>query len=132
MGKWRLFGEWKKITSMKISMHSCGAIWEVLPDLIECGMDVYNPVQTSAEGMSAAELKARFGKDIVLYGGAYDTQSMPPDTDYDTVRDIVKSNIKALMQNGGYIAAGVHNLPGDIPKEHLRAILDAFYEVRDY
>ena len=128
----RLFGEWKKISNMKISMHSCGAIWEVLPDLIECGMDVYNPVQTSAEGMSAAELKARFGKDIVFYGGAYDTQSIPPETDYDAVFERVKTSIKTLMQGGRYIAAGVHNLPGDIPKEHIRAILDAVYAVREY
>ena len=128
----RLLGEWKRISNMKVSMHSCGAISDVLPDLIECGVDVYNPVQTSAEGMSAASLKERFGKDIIFYGGAYDTQSILPDTSYDAVYDTVKDNIKTLMQGGGYIAAGVHNLPGDLPKEHLRAILDAFYAVREY
>lgn len=128
----RLFGEWKKITKMKINLHSCGSIVEILPDLIECGIDIYNPVQTSAANMDSQLLKERFGENLIFYGGAYDAQKVPKNADYDTVYMIVKNNLEVFKQGGRYIFAGVHNLPGDTPKHHLEAMLDAWRDNRDY
>lgn len=126
----RWFSEWKRITGMKINLHSCGAIADILPDLIECGVDVLNPVQISAAGMNPAVLKERFGNSVIFYGGAYDAVQTPPGTAYHTVYQTVCDNIKTLSSNGGYIFAGVHNLPADTPTDHLRAIFQAYNDMQ--
>jgi uroporphyrinogen decarboxylase len=73
-----LFDLMHSLSSAKLFLHSCGAIREVLPDLIEIGLDIINPVQVSATGMDSAELKAAFGKDLVFWGGGVDTQHVLP------------------------------------------------------
>ncbi|MFZ2658666.1 MAG: uroporphyrinogen decarboxylase family protein [Victivallales bacterium] len=128
----RLFTEWKKITRMKINFHSCGAISEILPDLVECGVDVLNPVQTSADNMDAPTLKNKFGDDLVFFGGAYDAQSIPANLSYEEVYVTVKRNCEIFKKGGGFIFAGVHNLPGDIPEHHIEAMLEAFNESKNY
>lgn len=120
------FQGWKKLTNMKVSLHSCGAISEIIPDLIECGIDMLNPVQVSSKNMSAASLKEKFGDDIIFFGGSYDAISNPHSLTYKEVYDNVKANIETFSKDGGYIFAGVHNIPGDTPKEHLKAMLDAY------
>ncbi len=126
----KLFGGWKKITDMKINFHSCGAIFDILPDLIECGVDIINPVQISAMNMEPAKLKKAFGNDIIFFGGSYDAILNPKEDGYDKVYNRVKSTIETLSSGGGYIFAGVHNLPGDMPKEHARAMMDAYNDVK--
>lgn len=128
----KLFEGWKKISNMKINLHSCGAIHEILPDLIECGLDVYNPVQISGDGMDPSELKAKFGKDLVFWGGAYDTQLNPPTDTYGKVYSRVFETIRSLSKDSGYIMAGVHNLPPEVPEEHIQAILDAWKDCSEY
>jgi len=126
----RLFSEWHNITDMKVSLHSCGSMFDILDDLIECGVDIYNPVQTSANNMNPDVLKERFGDRLIFYGGVFDAVSLPVATDPDVVYDTVKSNIETLSANGGYIFAGVHNLPGDLPESHLQAMLQAYRDCR--
>lgn len=128
----KLFSKWHEISQMKINLHSCGSIIDILPDLIECGVDIYNPVQISAVGMNAEKLKCRFGSDVIFYGGAYDAQIIAGSAGYEEVYDHVKANVECLKKSGGYIMAGVHNLPGNLPKSHLQALLDAFIVSRDY
>jgi uroporphyrinogen decarboxylase len=128
----RLFQEWKKITRMKINLHSCGSIVSILPDLVECGLDIFNPVQTSAAGMDARALSERFGSALVFYGGAYDAQRIDRGADYQGVFDAVKADIETFKAAGRYIFAGVHNLPGDLPRTHLAAMIDAWKSARDY
>lgn len=94
--KW--FRGWKKITRMKINLHSCGSVADILPDLIECGMDIFNPVQTSACGMDARTLKDQFGDRLVFYGGAYDAQTISREADYDAVYAIV-TNTCGILKN---------------------------------
>lgn len=125
-----LFQGWKSITSMKISLHSCGAIRDILPDLIECGVDVLNPVQISARGMEPAALKADFGDRLIFFGGSYDSILNPPALRYEEVYRNVRQTIEALSAGGGYLFAGVHNIPAETPMEHLRAILDAYRDCR--
>lgn len=64
---------------MKINLHTCGAISEILPDLIQCGMDIYNPVQIFAKDMQPEKLKAQFGKQLIFWGGGYDCQMFRPE-----------------------------------------------------
>lgn len=128
----RLFQGWKKVSGMKINMHSCGSIYSILEDLIECGVDIINPLQTSAKDMSAEHIKSSFGDRVILYGGAYDAQMFHADMDYDEVYRTVYENIKIFAKGGGYIFAGVHNLPAEMPEHHIKAMLDAYYDARDY
>jgi len=126
----RLFTEWHKITKMKVSLHCCGSIYDILADLIECGVDIFNPVQISAQGMEPEKLKAEFGDKIIFYGGCFDAVQTPPHTPAEVVYDTVKKNIEAFSKGGGYIFAGVHNIPGDTPESHLHAMLDAYNDCR--
>ncbi|MBQ4353787.1 MAG: hypothetical protein IJC71_02725 [Clostridia bacterium] len=128
----KLFTGWRKITDMKVNLHSCGSISAIISDLIECGMQVLNPVQTSAADMSPAFLKERFGKDIVFWGGAYDAQLIPESASYEEVYRTVYDNVKILGEDGGFIFSGVHNLPATIPESHLAAMLDAYRAARAY
>lgn len=126
----RLFTEWHKITDMKVNLHTCGSMIEILDDLIECGVDIYNPVQTSANNMAPATLKEQFGKSITFYGGVFDAVSLPTNISPDVVYETVKANIRTLSKDGGYIFAGVHNLPGDLPEPHIEAMLQAYRDCR--
>jgi uroporphyrinogen decarboxylase len=127
----RLFTEWKKITRMKSYLHSCGAISDIIGDLIECGLDIINPIQLSGRGMEPESLQERFGGRIIFYGGAHDAVLCPPGTPDEMVYEACKKNISALSRNGGYILAGVHNLPADTPASHLQAMLQAWRDVRE-
>ena len=127
----KLFQAWKSSTRMKISLHSCGAIAEILPDLVECGVDMLNPVQVSCPSMDPETLKARFGDSLVFYGGSYDAVSCPVTLGYEEVYARVRQNIETFSRGGGYLFAAVHNLPADVPEHHLRALLDAYYDCRD-
>jgi uroporphyrinogen decarboxylase len=114
---------------MKINLHTCGSVETVLGDLIECGLDIYNPVQISARNMSPESLKSRFGEKLVFWGGDYDAQMMKG-RNYDEVYAHVSHNLEVFKQGGGHIFSGVHNLPADMTEEHLRAMFDAWRENR--
>jgi uroporphyrinogen decarboxylase len=99
---------------------------EILGDLIECGVNIYNPVQISANNMAPEMLKERFGKNIVFHGGVYDAVKFRGEPSPDVIYESVKANIRTFSKNGGYLFAGVHNLPPDIPEAHLEAMLSAY------
>ncbi|MEI6809764.1 MAG: uroporphyrinogen decarboxylase family protein [bacterium] len=126
----RFFHEWHKITPMKVNLHTCGCMVDILGDLAECGVDIYNPVQVSARGMAPAVLKEKVCNKLIFHGGAFDAVHLPKRSSPDSVYDAVKSNIRALSKGGGYIFAGVHNLPGDMPETHLKAMLEAYRDCR--
>ena len=114
---------------VKIFYHSCGAITPLLPDLIESGIDILNPVQVSAAGMDTKELKKNFGKDITFYGGGVDTQQVLPHGTPQQVRDEVKRRVDDLAPGGGFIFNTVHNIQADVPPENIVAMWEA---VREY
>lgn len=115
-----------------IFFHSDGAISEILPDFIEIGVDVLNPVQTTAAGMDAARLKSEYGKDLCFWGGGVDTQHVLPHASPDEVRECVKRAVEELGEGGGYIFGAVHNIQDDVPVENILAMLEAFNEVKGY
>ncbi len=117
---------------VKIFYHSCGAISELLPDLIESGIDVLNPVQVSAAGMDTRELKARFGNSLTFYGGGVDTQEVLPHGRPQQVRDEVKRRIDDLAPGGGFIFNTVHNIQADVPPENILAMWETVHEYGVY
>ena len=119
-------------TGAKIFMHSCGAIRAIIPDLIEIGVDIINPVQVSAVGMDSAELKAEFGKDITFWGGGVDTQGVFGTGTPDDVRADVRRRLRDFMPGGGFIFNTVHNIQGNVPAENIMAMWETMREYGVY
>lgn len=117
---------------VKIFYHSCGAVAPLLPDLIEAGVDILNPVQVSAAGMETKELKKRFGKELTFYGGGVDTQHVLPHGTPQQVRDEVKRRVEDLAPGGGLIFTTVHNIQADVPPENIVAMWEAMREYGSY
>lgn len=119
-------------TRAKIWYHSCGSIVAYIPDLIENGIDILNPVQVSARGMDPAALKARFGGRLSFWGGAVDAQHVLPRAKPEEVRAHVRRNVEAFKPGGGYVFANVHNIQGDVPPENVVAMFEAAREYGTY
>jgi uroporphyrinogen decarboxylase len=108
--------------------HSCGNVRPLLPDFIEIGTQILNPVHISATGMEPAALKRDFGADLVFWGGGVDTQGILPRGSPDEVRDDVRKNIEALAPGGGFVFSSVHNIQSDVPPANIIAMVEALRE----
>jgi uroporphyrinogen decarboxylase len=130
----RLFRFIKKTakTDVKIFYHCCGAVAPLIPDLIESGIDILNPVQVSAAGMDTRELKRLYGRDVVFYGGGVDTQRVLPTGTPAEVRDEVRRRIDDLAPGGGFVFNTVHNIQADVPPENIMAMWEALREYGRY
>jgi len=117
-------------TSWKTFIHTCGAVVELIPDLIEAGFDILNPVQTAAAGMDPKGLKERFGEQIVFWGGGVDTQKTLPFGTPEEVKAEVRDRVEIFGRGGGFIFSGIHNIQAGIPVENLLALFEAFRECR--
>ncbi|MBP1712702.1 MAG: hypothetical protein H6Q42_905 [Deltaproteobacteria bacterium] len=125
----RLFAAIKKAAPhVKVFFHSCGAIRPLIPDLIEAGVDILNPVQISAKGMAPFELKREFGKDLVFWGGGVDTQGIFPTGKPQEIRVHVQKNIEALAPGGGFVFATVHNTQANVPPQNFMAMWETLQE----
>ncbi len=120
----RLVEAIKRKTDAKLFYHSCGATRDLIPDLIDIGFDILNPVQVSAKGMNTKALKADFGRDIVFWGGGVDTQQVLPFGSPEDVVDEVKRRIDDLAPGGGFVFAAVHNIQAMVPPENIVAAFD--------
>ncbi len=114
-----------KLTTWKTFIHTCGAVYPLIPDLIEAGFDVLNPVQCSAEGMDARRLKKEFGKQLVFWGGGVDTQSTLPFGTPEEVYRQVRERIDIFNQDGGFVFNSVHNVQSNVPVENILAMFRA-------
>jgi len=121
----------KRKTSAKIFLHCCGACFSFIPDFIEIGFDIINPVQVSAVGMDTVRLKRDFGDDIVFWGGI-DTQKILPFGIPQDVEKEVKRRIEDLAPGGGYVLNSVHNIQAGISPENLSALFTAFKKYAEY
>ena len=115
-----------------IFFHSCGAIYDLIPDFIEAGVDILNPVQISAVGMEPKRLKKDFGDAVTFWGGGIDTQMTLPYGTPQQVRDEVRQLIDAFAPGGGFIFNTVHNIQADVPPENLEAMYSALKEFGGY
>ena len=113
-----------ELPGVKIMFHSDGAVFELIPDFIDAGVDILNPVQFTAAGMELPRLKKEFGRDIVFWGGGVDTQDTLPHGTPQEVADEVKRNIDILGPGGGYVFTTVHNIQADVPPENFWAMWD--------
>lgn len=111
-------------TDMKVFLHSDGAIFPLIPSLIEMGVDILNPVQTSARNMDMAKLKQEFGSRLVFWGGSLDCQKTLPFGTPEEVAGEVELHIRHFAPGGGYVFASVHNVQAAIPPENLVAMFD--------
>ena len=120
-----------KHTDAKVITHSDGSIRELIPDFIDIGIDVINPVQVSATGMEPERLNRDFGNDLAFWGGI-DTQHVLP---FGTAEDVVKAvhgRRKDLGKKGGFIQASVHNIQSEVPPENIVAMFETALEDRQY
>jgi len=111
-------------TTWKTFIHSCGSVVALLPDFIEAGFDILNPVQCSAAGMDPATLKARFGQQITFWGGGVDTQHTLPFGTPDEVAAEVAERIRIFGPGGGFVFNTIHNVQARVPVENLIAMYE--------
>ena len=128
----RLVEAIKKKTDAKLYYHGCGAAFDLIPDLIEIGFDIINPVQVSAAGMETQVLKKTYGEDIVFWGGGIDTQKILPFGTPAEVAEEVKQRIDDLAPQGGFVFAAVHNIQADVPPENIVAAFETALEYGKY
>ncbi|MCD6155681.1 MAG: methyltransferase [Candidatus Atribacteria bacterium] len=119
----------KKYPRLKVALHCCGSIYQLLPDLIEAGLDIIQPVQIAAKDMEPERLKREFGKDIVFWGGGCDTQTVLPFGTPQEVREHVRNNLRIFAPSGGYVFQQVHNIMAGVPPQNIIAM---FEEVRNF
>ena len=112
----------------RVFLHSCGSIFDLLPDMIDAGVDIINPVHINAHDMEPQRLKRELGKQIVFWGGGCDTQHILPFGTPAEVEREVKSKIDAFAPGGGFVFATVHNVQPDIPPGRVLQVFDTAYE----
>jgi uroporphyrinogen decarboxylase len=122
----------KSLTGAKVWYHTCGRCTEYIPDLVDNGVDILNPVQISAEGMDPRQLKKDFGDKVVFWGGGIDTQHILPFATPDEVRKHVRRNVEIFKRGGGYVFNNVHNIQAGVPAENIVALFDAAYQSAFY
>lgn len=119
-------------TQWKTFIHSCGSVLALIPDFIDAGFDILNPVQTSAAGMEAAGLKERFGDRLTFWGGGIDTQQTLPFGTPDEVRAQVRERMQVFGPSGGFVFNTIHNVQSRVPIANLLALYEAIKEFRKY
>ena len=120
------------LPSAKILFHSCGSVRPIIPDFIEMGIDVLNPLHITAAGMQPAGLKRDFGEDLCFWGGGVDTQGVLPHGSPEQVREDVRRNVEALAPGGGWVFNTVHNIQVDVPPENVLAMREALQAFGEY
>ena len=119
-----------ELTNWKTFIHSCGAVSELIPDLIEAGFDVLNPVQCSADGMDPKGLKKEFGKDVVFWGGGVDTQKTLPFGTPEEIYKEVSERIEIFAEGSGFVFNSIHNIQSNVPTENILAMFKAVNDFR--
>ncbi|HHY82441.1 MAG TPA: methyltransferase [Clostridiales bacterium] len=115
---------------IKVFLHSCGAIYDLIPDLIDAGVEILNPVQISAKGMNPARLKKEFGKDLVFWGGGADMQGLVNYGSIDQIKQHTRELIEIFSPGGGYVFNQVHNIQSNITPDKVMAIYETALSFR--
>jgi uroporphyrinogen-III decarboxylase len=118
-------------TEWKTFLHSCGSVYGLIPHMIEAGIDILNPVQTSAANMEPERLVAEFGGKIVFWGGGCDTQRVLATATPEEIREHVRERLAVFKPASGYVFNQVHNIQTNVPAENIIAMLEAAYEWGD-
>jgi uroporphyrinogen decarboxylase len=128
----QIYAAIKSYYNHPLFLHCDGSIHNLIPDMIENGIEILNPVQITARDMDPRELKREFGKDLVFWGGGVDTQHILP---YGTPEDVCR-NVRELIEifapGGGFVFNQIHNIQAGIPPENIVAMFDAAYKYGMY
>jgi len=116
----------------KVFLHSCGSVYEELPHLVEAGLDILNPVQTTAANMDARKLRKEFGKDLTFWGGGCNTRDVLPNKSPKEVEADVKERMEIFAEGGGFVFNQIHNVMADVPPRNVIAMFKAAYENGSY
>ena len=119
-----------KNTSWKTFYHSCGSIFAFLDDFVEAGVDILNPVQTSAQDMNPTMLKKKYGDKLVFWGGGVDTQRTLPFGTPEEVRKEVNERCQIFGKGGGFVFNTIHNIQSKVPIENLMAMFQTVKEFK--
>ena len=119
-------------TRWKTWLHTCGSVTRILPLLVEAGVDILNPLQTSAAGMDPAWLKRSFGGKIAFWGGGVDTQRTLPFATAGEVAAEVRERVRLLAPGGGFVFNPIHNVQQGTPPENVVAAYDTAREAGRY
>ena len=128
----KLYAYIKSKTDARLFMHACGSVYDFIPDYIDMGVDILNPVQVGARNMDSARLKKEFGRHVAFWGGGCDAQYVLPFASPETVREEVRRRIGDLAPEGGFVFNTVHNIQADVPVENLAAMYEAVQEFGQY
>ena len=115
-----------------VFFHSCGKVRPFIPDFVEIGIDIMNPVHITAAGMEPAALKRDFGRKITFWGGGVETQHILPSGSIDEIKDNVRRNLDALMPGGGFVFNTVHNIQAEVPPRNVVAMFEALQQYGVY
>jgi uroporphyrinogen decarboxylase len=119
-------------TKAKIFYHSCGSVYDLIPDFIEEGIDILNPVQTSAARMDVGRLKREFGKELCFWGGGIDIQTQLPIYSPEQIEEEVKRTLDILAPGGGYVFFPTHNIQADVTPQRIDSLFNAALRYRNY
>lgn len=122
----------KSKSDCKILFHNDGAIFDMIPKIIDMGVDILNPVQFSAKGMDVKRVKETYGKDICFWGAGIDTQHTLWEGNKQQVQDMVKENMEIMGKDGGFVFSTVHNIQPNVPVENFVWMWEAFMKNRNY
>ncbi len=119
-------------TQAKVFMHSCGSVYDIIPDYLEAGVDILNPVQYTAAKMDLARLKGEFGSELCFWGGGIDIQQVLPNASAEEIEKEVRRNIEIMAPGGGYVFAPTHNIQPDTEPARLDMAYRAALKYRRY
>lgn len=122
----------KSLTAAKICYHTCGSCFDFIPDLIDIGIGILNPIQIGLKNMDPKKIKNEFGKYISLWGGAINTHQLLSFSEPGKIKNEVQNNIEIFKQRSGYIFSNTHNIQFDVPPENIVALFDAAFEFSAY
>lgn len=121
----------RKHTNATICLHSCGGVWDLIPDLIDAGFTGLNPIQVGTAKMDPVAIKREFGKNLVLWGAACDSQYLPKLTP-NQVKEQTRKNLEALAPGGGFIYSPINMIQADVPPENILAMVETLHEYGSY
>lgn len=129
----RLIETIKAHTDAAVMYHGCGATREFLPDFIEIGVDIFNPVQVGAAGLEdTAALKREFGNDLVFWGGSCENQRVLPFGTVEQVQEETRRRLDDLAPGGGFVFSPIHNIQDFVPPENIMAMFEVVHEYGVY
>ncbi len=117
---------------IKLFLHSCGSVEAFMNDFIDEGVDVLNPIQTSAANMEPSYLKQTYGNKLALWGGGCDTQHVLCEASPEEIRQHVHERIQTFAPGGGYVFTTIHNIQANVPPQNILAVYEAAKAFRNY